>query len=184
MLSQDLIKKIEEKFGMEVRYPEDCNALSQAIFDKTHKVLGTTTLKRAFGFLEKDRIPRKSTMDILAEFLGYPNYKLMAKDMNEDTDISDFQWTETLEPEKLEEGTQLQITYDPNRLLVMTFLGKNQFIVNESIHSKLLKGDILEIHQLVVGHELVVNRVIRNGKDLGSYTGAKQGGLTSIEIFA
>lgn len=185
MLSQEIKKMVEEELGMELRYPADCLVLSQAIFDKIHKVIGETTLQRAFGFFEKerDRKQRDSTMDILAEYLGYPNYKLMAKDMNEDTDISDFQWTETVEAENLKEGTQLQITYDPNRLLVFTYLGANKFIVNESIRSKLQMGDILEIHQLKVGHELLVNRVIRDNKDMDSYTGAKQGGLTSIEIF-
>ena len=98
MLSQEIKKRVEEELGMELRYPSDCLVLSQAIYDKIHKVIGETTLQRAFGFFEKerDRKQRDSTMDILAEYLGYPNYKLMAKDMNEDTDISDFQWTETV----------------------------------------------------------------------------------------
>lgn len=183
MISKELIKKIEEKIGMEVRYPQDCDVIAQAIEDETGKTLGSTTIKRMFGFVNENRIPRLSTMDILAQFLGYSNFELMAKDINEDTDISDFTWMETVEPEKLAEGTQLQITYEPNRLLILTYLGNNKFIVNESKRSKLQKGDTIEIHQMVVGHELVVKHVWRNGQDFGSYTGAKQGGLTSIEIF-
>lgn len=183
MLSKEIIKKIEEKLGMEIKYPQQCEIVAQAIEDTTGQTIGISTIKRMYGFINEERIPRQSTMDIISEFLGYKDYKLMAKDLHEDSDISDFMWMESVEPENLSVGTQLQITYDPKRLLILTYLGDYKFIVNESKRSKLQKGDTLEIHQLVVGHELVVNDVIRDGESKGSYTGAKQGGLTSIEIF-
>lgn len=183
MLPQEIIKKIETKLGMEIKYPQQCEIVAQAIEDETGQTLGLSTVKRMFGFVNENRIPRHATMDILSRFLGYKDAKLLAKDMNSDAEISDFTWLESVEPENLKEGTQLQITYDPQRLLILTYIGDNKFIVNESKRSKLEKGDTLEIHQLVVKHELLVNNVWRNGQNLGSYTGAKQGGLTSIEVF-
>ena len=183
MLPQEIVKKIEAKLGMEINYPQQCEIVAQAIEDETGQTLGVSTVKRMLGFLNEDRIPRQSTMDILSKFLGYKDAALMSKDISKDSEISDFTWMECVEPEDLKEGTQLQITYDPQRLLILTYLGDNKFIVNESKRSKLEKGDVLEIHQLVVGHELLVNDVTREGKSKGSYTGAKQGGLTSIEIF-
>lgn len=183
MLSQEIRKMIEDKLGMEIKYPNQCEVVAQAIEDVTGQTIGLSTIKRMYGFINEGRIPRQSTLDILSAYLGYKDYKLMAKDLNEDSDISDFMWMDSVEPENLAVGTQLQITYDPKRLLILTYLGDFKFIVNESKRSKLQKGDTLEIHQLVVGHELVVNEVIRDGESKGSYTGAKQGGLTSIEIF-
>ena len=183
MLPKEIIKKIEEKLGMEIKYPNQCEILVQAIEDATGQILGLSTVKRMLGFTDEQRIPRQSTMDILSKFLGYKDAALMSKDINEDSDISDFTWMDSVEPEDLEEGTQIQVTYEPKRLLILTYLGGYKFIINESKNSKLDKGDILEIHQLVRGMELAVKHVWRNGEDLGAYTGAKQGGLTSIEVF-
>lgn len=183
MLNREIIKMIEEKLGMEIQYSQQAEIVAQAIEDATGQVLGVSTIKRMWGFVNENRIPRNQTMDIIAQYLGYHNYKELSHDINEDTQISDFEWMEQVNPEDLTVGSQLQFTYDPKRLVILTYLGDSKFIVNESKNSKLQKGDTLEIHQLVVGHELLVNEVIRDGKSLGSYTGAKQGGLTSIEIF-
>lgn len=102
--------------------------------------------------------------------------------MGEDTEISDFKPVESIDSADLEIGEQLQITYHPNRLLVLTYIGENKYVVNESRAGKLLKGDKLMIAGFYVGFELLVSDVERGGRHLGSYQAAKQGGLTSVEI--
>lgn len=183
MLNQEIIKKIEEKFGKKLQYSNDCEALSEAIVEQTGQRISVATLKRMAGFASKQCHPHLSTMDILAQYLGYPNYELLAKDIDEDTEISDFAWVEELESKTLKEGTQLQITYDPGRVVVLTYLGNDMFIVNESYKSKLQQGDKVTISHFTKGFELLVSEVVRNGESLGSYQAAKSGGLTSIELF-
>ncbi len=182
MTNKELIKKIEKKFGRQLRYSQECEALVEAIYEETGERLGISTLKRIFGFVGHHVIPRASTMDIIAQYVGYPNYNLLLKDMGNDTEISAFTPVDEIVISKLSEGTQIQFTYHPNRLIVMTYLGNSNFIVNESINSKLQKGDTVKITHLVLGYELVVLDVSRDGISLGSYTAAKQGGLTSLEI--
>lgn len=183
MLNREIIKKIEEKFGKEIQYGRDCEALSEAIIEETGQRIAVTTLKRMTGFVSKQCNPHLSTMDIIARYVGYSNYKLLAKELKHDTEISDFAWVDELESRSLKEGTQLQITYDPGRLLVLTYLGNNQFIVNEAYKSKLQQGDKVTISHFTKGFELLVSDVERNGKPLGPYQAAKAGGLTSIEVF-
>lgn len=183
MINQEIIKKIEEKFGRKLEYSCDCDALSEAIIEETGQRIAMSTLKRMAGFVSKKCKPRLSTMDIIAQYVGYPNYKLLAKEINDDTEISDFARVEELESKSLKEGTQLQITYDPERLLVLTYLGNDQFIVNESYKSKLQPGDKVTISHFTKGFELLVSDVVRNGVSLGPYQAAKGGGLTSIEVF-
>ena len=182
MITEALKEKIEEKFGRKLRYSADLDALAQAIVDETKENLGVSTLKRLLGFVSQEVVPRRSTLDIIAQYCGYPNYSLMAYDIGTDTEISDFTVVDEIVSSELEEGTMVQVTYDPNRVLVLTYLGNDYFIVNESQKSKLQKGDHLKITHLTKGFELKVGEVIREGKNLGSYTGAKQGGLTSVEI--
>ena len=182
MLSKEIIKKIEAKFKTEIKYAGQCDALAQAIFDETKTTIGVTTLKRLFGFAADERRPHVSTLDVIARYIDYPSFKLLVKDLGEDCDISMWQPMESLESEGLEIGTQVQITYDPQRLVIMTYIGANNFVVNESKNSKLIKGDILKIIQMIVGTAFYCKEVVRDNKSMGSYLGAKQNGLTSIEI--
>ena len=182
MTNKDLLKKIEGKFGRQVRYSQECEALAEAIYEETGERLGISTLKRLFGFVGQTVVPRTSTMDIIAQYIGYPSYELLQKDLEDDTLISSFTPADKIKSTELKEGTQVQLAYYPNRVIVMTYLGNCRYIVNESQNSKLKKGDTLTITDLVVGFELIVSEVIRDGNNLGQYRAAKQGGLISLEI--
>lgn len=182
MLSSKLRQMIYAKFNSPIMYPQQCEALSMAIREATGHTLGTTTLKRMLGFVKGSASPRPSSLDIIARYLGYPDYNLLAKDLGEDCDISDFKAVEGIHSADLEAGEQIRITYHPNRTLLLTYLGDNKYVVSESCGSKLLEGDRLIISQLFVGFEMLVSDVEREGVHLGAYQAAKQGGLTSIWI--
>lgn len=182
MLNEKIVNMIRERFKAPIQYPQQCEALALAIQETTGQTLGTTTLKRMLGFVNGPTTPRPSSLDIIAQYLGYPDYKLLAKDLGEDADISDFRNVESIDSLDLEPGEQIQITYHPNRLLILSYLGDNHYLVNESRGSKLLKGDKLIIAGFYVGFELLITDVERARKHLGSYQAAKQGGLTSVEI--
>ncbi len=173
---------IRERFNSPLQYPQQCEALALAIHEATGQTLGTTTLKRMMGFVNGPATPRPSSLDIVARYLGYPDYSLLAKDIGEDADISDFKAMESLDSADLEVGELIRITYQPNRMLVLQYLGDNKYMVNESRGSKLLEGDRLMIAGFYIGFELLVSDVERGGCHLGSYQAAKQGGLTSVEI--
>lgn len=153
-----------------------------AIEEETGQRLSTTTLKRMLGFVNGPANARTSSLDILARYLGYPDYDLLAKEIGENTEISEFRPVEKIDSDDLLPGEQVQLTYDPNRVLVLSYLGENRYLVNESRGSKLQKGDKLMIAGFYVGFELPVSDVERGGRHLGAYVAAKQGGLTSVEI--
>ena len=183
MISKEIIERIEARHGHKLHYNNDCNALSEHIFEVTGERLSVSTLKRMFGFVSLEVEPRKSTMDIIAQFIGYPNYELLINDIGKDTKISQFSDIEEVITSDLKEGSQIKITYDPNRILILTYLGNEYFIVNKSLNSKLCKGDKIRVSHFVKGFELIVSDVIRDNTSIGSYRAAKSGGLTSIEFF-
>ena len=179
----EILKRIKEKAGVNMTKSVDFDILAQAIKDKTNESLGVNTLKRLFGYKTEKVIPRLSTMDVIAQYLGYSDYETLIKELGDNADISLFTPVDMIEMKDLEKGTQLRISYDPNRVFFLTYLGDCKFIVNEVEGSKnILKGDILTITQLAVGHRLVVARVEREDENLGTFEAAKFKGLKSVEI--
>lgn len=183
MLPQSIISKILAKYGKDEVYSADCASLAGKIG------IGETTVKRMLGLVgenspERNRTPHVSTMDILAKWLGYDNYKSLLREIGEQDYSSEFTSMDSIDVKDLPDGTQVQIKYEPARVIVMTYLGNSTFMINESINSKLQKGDRVTISFLVLGQELIVKDVMRDMRNLGGYRGAKDGGLTSIEIIA
>lgn len=181
MLPQSIISKILAKYGKDQVYSADCASLAGKIG------IGETTVKRMLGLVgepERNRTPHVSTMDILARWLGYDNYKALLKEIGEQDYSSEFTSLESLDIMNLDEGSQIRIKYEPSRIIVMTYLGNREFLINESENSKLQKGDRIKVTHLVIGQELLVSEIIRDDRNIGGYRGAKDGGLTCLEIIA
>lgn len=179
----EILKRIRDKVGLGMTRSADFDVLSQAIRDCTSENLGVNTLKRLFGFKTDKVVPRLSTMDIIAQYLGSKDYEALIKELGEDADISLFTPVDCLEVQDLAKGSQIQVSYDPNRAFFLTYIGDFQFIVNEVEGSRnILKGDLLTITQLAVGHRFIVSHVVRDGIDLGAYESAKFKGLRSVEL--
>lgn len=181
----EILKRIRDKVGLGMTRSADFDVLSQAIRDCTSENLGVNTLKRLFGFKTDKVVPRLSTMDIIAQYLGSKDYEALIKELGEDADISLFTPVDCLEVQDLAKGSQIQVSYDPNRAFFLTYIGDFQFIVNEVEGSRnILKGDLLTITQLAVGHRFIVSHVVRDGVDLGAYESAKFKGLKSVELIS
>lgn len=181
----EILKRLREKVGLGMTRSADFDVLSQAIKECTNENLGVNTLKRLFGFKTDKVVPRLSTMDVIAQYLGSSDYETLVKELGEDADISLFTPVDGIDVRELAKGSQIRVTYDPNRLFILTYIGDFRFIINEVEGSRnIQKGDLLTITQLAVGHRLVVAQVNRNGVNLGAYESAKYKGLKSVEIIS
>ncbi len=181
MLHQVILDRILAKYGKEVIYSADCASLAG------HIGVSETTVKRMFGLVGKDspernRTPHNSTMDIVAKWLGYDSYKDLLREIGEGDFSSEFTSLHKIETKDLAVGTQIQVRYEPARIIVMSYLGDGEFLINETKNSKLQKGDQIRLSSLVLEHEMIVSEVVRNGHSLGGYRAAKDGGLTALEI--
>lgn len=84
--------------------------------------------------------------------------------MGEDAYISLFAPADCIEVQELAKDSKIQISYEPNRVFFLTYIGNFQFIVNDIVGSRnIRKGDLLTITQSAVGHSFVVSHVIRDG---------------------
>lgn len=180
---KEILRRLRHKAGLQMNRSADFDVLSQAIADETGDSLGVNTLKRLFGFKTPQVAARISTMDIIARYLGSPDYESLIMQMGRDADISAFGPVDCIDVPSLEKGARLRVCYDPGRVFTLTYLGDCRFIVDEALGSgHILCGDVLTITQLAVGHRLVVAGVWRDGADLGTYEAARYRGLRSVEV--
>ena len=70
-----LCRKAEAVVGRPMKSPKDFDFLSKCIFDKLHEHVSTSTLKRLWGYVPSSTSPRKTTLDILARFVGVDSWK-------------------------------------------------------------------------------------------------------------
>lgn len=176
-----IVQLLKRKSGNELRQPSDCEILSLDIEGKTGVHIGATTLKRLLGFAQDDRTPHTSTLDALARYLGYAHWDELSK--VEDKGNSDFDAPEDeLRSADLQYGDDVEITYLPDRRLVLRYFGNCRYRVIESENSKMKKDDEAEILSFVLHHPLLVVNVWRNGECLGQFTAGRVSGLSSIKL--
>lgn len=120
--------------------------------------------------------PRISTLDIIARYLGYDHWEsLRAHDIQ--TENSSFDERDECLPNQFPQGQKVQVSYLPNRKLILEYVGDYRFRVIESENSKLKTGDELTLTHLLRGYPLMASDVVRDGNPLGSFTAGKAQGI-------
>lgn len=176
-----IIELLKRKSGSDLRLPSDCELLSLDIESKTGVRIGATTLKRLLGFAQDERQPHTSTLDAIAHYLGYAHWDELAK--IEDQGNSDFDSPDgEVRSADLQVGCEVEISYLPDRRVVLSYLGNNRYRIQQSENSKLLVGDEVEILSFVLHHPLLVMQVWRSGQSLGQFTAGRISGLSSVKV--
>lgn len=181
MLSKIIRIQIEKRFGKEVRYPTDCEALAGHISMVTGQRVSTSTMKRVLGFVKGTREPRLYTLDVIAMYLGYANWDAYLEALTS-TDNSEFLAVRQVEVRSLRKGDKVEFTYEPDRKVAMRYLGDFLFRVTGSANSKILVDDEVRILNMVLDYPLLVSSVTRGGSDMGPFKAGKVSGITSITI--
>lgn len=171
-----VIGLLEQKARHELRISADCEYLAYDIESVTGAHIGVNTIKRLLGFVIDERQPRTTTLDIISRYLGFDNWETLR--IYDDNSNSSFQTTvDELRTTDLSVGQRVQVTYLPDRLLELEYVGNNQFRVLSSQNSKLHEDDEIIVTHIVKGYPLLVNEVIRDGMQLGSFTAGKAQGV-------
>lgn len=176
-----VIEMLRHKSVNDLRHPSDCEFLSLDIASVTGIRIGATTLKRLLGMAADEREPHISTLNVIARYLGFACWEELSQ--VEDKGNSGFETIDgELRSADLKSGNCVEITYLPDRLIRLRFLGQCHYLVCESLNSKLHPGDEVEIFNFVPSHPLFVINVWREGKVLGPFTAGRVSGLSSIKL--
>ena len=86
---QQLLRAVEQALGRSLISASDFEYLADQLFEKTHEHLSTSTLMRLWGYTERVK-PRKSTLDVLARFLGYNDSPAFFKTLQPTTEVEHY----------------------------------------------------------------------------------------------
>ena len=131
--------KIEKTMGREMKTPRDFDFLSARIYGFTKVHLSPTTLKRLWGYLQKEQNhkPQVFTLNTLAKTAGYVDWKAFRQSIDEEGD-SDFIINESLKVSALMPGDRIRLLWNPDRAVTIRFEGMDTelFLTTVSVMPK------------------------------------------------
>ncbi len=80
ILNKLQLEKLSEINHQDVTTPAGASVLALDIEKKTGCCLGLNTVKRLVGVIPSDVTPRRTTLNVLANYLGYPDWELLQED--------------------------------------------------------------------------------------------------------
>lgn len=183
MLPFSIIEMIRRKSGLDFSNPKDFEALSASF--PANERLGVNTLKRLMGYAKSPIEPRKTTLDILAHFLGSSSWEALTGIQSVESD-----WEgKAFFADEIREGALVEASWLPDRHIVLRCIGENRFRVVESLNGKLMVDDEVVIQSFRLQYPMQVLQVARNGEivcdadgnELG-YVAGRRNGLTELFI--
>ena len=180
-LPQSILEMLREKSKLELNQPSDCEILSADIERVTGVHVGVNTIKRLLDILPDGTTTRISTLNIVAKYLGATDWASLMEATNKSN--SQFQILEgEVCTHNLDKGTMLEVTYLPDRKLVLEHTGDGIFRVILSINGSLRENDLVFIDYLFPNLPLIAKNVFRSGESLGRYSAGVKGGIQSIKL--
>lgn len=168
----------EKTCGRKMTTPKDFQILSSHIYTLTNKMVSDTTLRRLWGYQDSGRFaPRRFTLNIIAQYIGYASWDAFCNDKSEASSSSDFVNTQRYHVSDMLPGDRLRIMWNPDRCITVRFEGIDIFVVEESINSKLNVGDRFCCRTFVQNELLYLDRLMREGCQPTNYVCGRLGGV-------
>ena len=174
---------VEESADHAIATSNDFIFLSGEIRGRLNENLSVSTLKRLWGYVDGYASVRQSTLDILARFVGFPDWETFVSDYCEVESVqsSHSVVSESLFAKDLNVGDNVEIRWNPNRRLLLNYLGDNMFTIKESENAKLKVGDRFLCQRFILNQPLFVD-VLGNEGQTAVFVMGNKGGLTKIAI--
>jgi hypothetical protein len=178
-MTQRLKNEIETALGREMRTPNDFEYLRERIYSRLQIMISRTTLMRIWGYLDEKVIPRESTLSILAQFLGYRNWEEFQQNSSPlEAEGSNPVLSRRLNvTNELALGDCLRLTWQPERVCDIKYLGELRFIVTASEKTRLKKGDTFECSLIVEGEPLYLDNLRQGNHPPIAYICGKKSGI-------
>ena len=174
---------VEQSANHTVNTSNDFIFLSGEIQGRLKETLCASTLKRLWGYVEGYASVRPSTLDILARFVGFPDWETFVSDYCEVESVQSSHRviSESLYTKDLDIGDQMKICWNPNRRCLLKYLGNSLFEVITSENAKLKSGDRFLCQRFSKNQPLYVELLTQDGNTELFVMGNK-GGLTGLKL--
>ena len=176
---------IEHEVKRKIRTPYDFEFLAGVIWERLHENISPTTLKRLWGYIDGADSTRRTTLCLLAQFLGFADWEAYLASLATRTDIESAAFEgEGIHIDDLQPGDRVEVTWLPNRRCVFRYEGDARFTVVEAEHSKLQFGDTFETAAFLIGQPMYLDHLCHADQpptaDSMSYVAGSKHGLHTV----
>ncbi len=178
---------IEHEAKRKIRTPYDFEFLAGVIWERLHENISPTTLKRLWGYIDGADTTRRSTLCLLAQFLGFADWEAYVASLATRTDIESIAFKgDGVHIDDLKKGDRVEVTWLPNRRCVFRYDGGAHFTVEEAENAKLHVGDMFETACFLTGQPMYLDKLQRDEdpsiSEGISYVAGSRNGLNSVKI--
>lgn len=173
---------VEEAADHRVSTSTDFAFLSGCIQGRLHQTVSVSTLERIWGYVEGYQTIRESTLDILARFIGFADWRTFVADYCSvpSAQSSHRLSSPTLTANDIAVDALITIEWNPGRRCTLRHLGEGRWRVEESIKSKLAPGDTFRCDRFTVGLPLFLDDYRHANEPPSLFVVGNRGGLTAI----
>ena len=160
---ENLRNEIETAIHRRLATPKDFDALREMIFSRLHILVSSTTLKRIWGYIDDSVSTRRSTLDILARYIGYADF-----DAYENGTVGDIAESPSSPimarridvDEQLQPGDMIRLTWQPGRICDVEYRGDRVFCVVASQCTRLKAGDTFKCSLMIEDEPLYIDMLV------------------------
>ena len=172
---------IEKHIGQALLSPSDFHGLIQQIWNQQRAILSLSTIKRLWGYVESNGTPRLSTLNTLAQFLGFADWNAYLVALEQRGGIESALCTgKGIQTADLQAEDRIVVAWQPNRQCTFRYLGDNQFVVEDSTNAKLQQGITFSAARFMIGQPMYLDNILLADNTCTSYVAGKRHGLTSV----
>lgn len=172
-----MCKVVEACFGSSPKSSRHFEALSDSIHTRTGILLSPTTLKRLWGYLDENVNPRLHTLDTLCRYAGWNGWHDFTDNQHNYIESGPIDRPRLDVCRELKPGNTIILTWKPERVCEVKFLGENRFEVISCKGTRLQPGDSFRCTSIIADEPLYLDHLTRSGADLGVYVCGRNTGI-------
>jgi hypothetical protein len=159
--SEQLRSEIETALKKKLCTPKDFEFLRERIYARLHILVSRTTLMRIWGYVDEPVELRKSTLHILAQFLGYQDWDSYHQNvlLPEEQQSSPVMCRRLSVKNALKYGDKLRLTWQPKRMCDVEYMDDLTFRVIASENTRLQVGDTFQCSLIIEGEPLYLDNL-------------------------
>lgn len=173
-----LCRAVEGAMNQSMTSPTDFDRLAEAVFDRLHVMISSTTLKRMWGYLPHDSLPTRRTLNTLSLFVGFTDFdQFLLYSAEKGIASSPVLSSHVDVREDLAVNAELTLYWYPDRVCSLRYLGDSRFMVTASLNTRLHEGDTFCCNLMIEGEPLYLSQLVQGDNPPVNYVCGKMGGI-------
>ena len=179
-----LKQHVEKSIDFSLTTHGDFVRLSAGIEFAMREHMSESTLERLWGYSTRryDTVSER-TLNVLARFVGLRSWEHFCQSISTAPGESELFTGSTINTSDLEVGSRIRISWPPDRICVIRYLGDNRFVAEQTLNSTMQAGDTFSCLQFQKGRQLQMDNFCKMGSsEMQRYIVGINTGLTTLEI--